>query len=128
MIFAAFNSFSYPCYQEGRVGIPLTVLNPPHCCAYPKPGPGFPMSCLEIHFPSQKFTCHGWREIGILEHWLYSHINCQHWFVISLLIFRFDLMLSFLIISFKHCSPKTGWHFISFTWWWSRSNRTLKYM
>jgi len=44
MIFAAFNSFSYPCYQEGRVGIPLTVLTPPHLCAYPKPGPGFPMS------------------------------------------------------------------------------------
>ena len=31
-------------YQEGRIGIPVTDLNPPHVCAYTKPGPGFPTS------------------------------------------------------------------------------------
>ena len=29
-------------YQEGRVGIPLTGLTPPHLCYSPKTGPGFP--------------------------------------------------------------------------------------
>ena len=29
-------------HQEGRFGIPLTGLTPPHFCACPKPGPGFP--------------------------------------------------------------------------------------
>ena len=33
-----------PSYQEGRVGIPLTSLTPPHLYACPKPRPGFPMS------------------------------------------------------------------------------------
>ena len=43
-------------YEEGRVGIPLTGLPPPHCCACPKPGPEFIMSygvvlfiqCVEV--------------------------------------------------------------------------------
>jgi len=37
-------------YQEGRVGIPLTGLTLPHSCACPKPGTGFPMSCIVVSF------------------------------------------------------------------------------
>ena len=31
-------------YQEKRIGIPLTSLTPPHFCACPMPGSGFPTS------------------------------------------------------------------------------------
>ena len=37
-------------YQDGSVGIPLTALIPPHFCACPKPGPGFPMSHVLVFF------------------------------------------------------------------------------
>ena len=35
-------------YQEGRIGISLTSLTPPHSCACPKPGPGFPKSYVVV--------------------------------------------------------------------------------
>ena len=37
-------------YQEWRVGIPLNGLTPPPLYAYPKPGPGFPMSYVMVFF------------------------------------------------------------------------------
>ena len=37
-------------YQEWRVGIPLIGLTPPPLYAYPKPGPGFPMSYVMVFF------------------------------------------------------------------------------
>ena len=30
-------------WMEWRGGVPFIGLTPPHCCAYPKPGPGFHM-------------------------------------------------------------------------------------
>ena len=33
-----------PISQDEKVVIPLTGLNPPHCCACPKPGPGFQLT------------------------------------------------------------------------------------
>jgi hypothetical protein len=35
-------------YQEGRLGIPLNRFNPPHFCACPKQGPGFPTSHVMV--------------------------------------------------------------------------------
>jgi hypothetical protein len=35
-------------YQEGSVGISLNGLTPPHLCACPKPGHGFPTSYVMI--------------------------------------------------------------------------------
>ena len=37
-------------YQEGRVGVPLTGLNPPHFCASPKSGHGFLKSFVVVFF------------------------------------------------------------------------------
>jgi len=37
-------------YQKGRVGIPLIGLTPPHFCACPMPGPGFPTSYVVVYF------------------------------------------------------------------------------
>ena len=37
-------------YQKGRVGIPLTGLSPPHFCACPNPGPGYPTSYVVVSF------------------------------------------------------------------------------
>ena len=38
-------------YQERtETGIPLTGVTPPHVCACPKPGPGFPMSYVLVFF------------------------------------------------------------------------------
>ena len=37
-------------YQEGRVGIQLTGLTPPHFCACSKPGPWFPTSYVVVFF------------------------------------------------------------------------------
>jgi len=34
----------------GRVGIPLTGLTPPHICACPTPGPGFPLACVVVFY------------------------------------------------------------------------------
>ena len=36
------------CYQEGRVGIPLTGLIPPNVCSCSKLGPGFPTSYVVV--------------------------------------------------------------------------------
>ena len=44
-----------PSYHEGTVGIPITVLTPPHFCAYPKPGHGFPTSYVVVFFCVQWF-------------------------------------------------------------------------
>ena len=37
-------------YQEGRDGIPLTGLTPPHCCICLKPISGFPTSHVVVFF------------------------------------------------------------------------------
>ena len=37
-------------FQEQQVGILLTCLTPPHLCACPKPGPGFPTSYVMVFF------------------------------------------------------------------------------
>ena len=37
-------------YQKARVGITLTRLTLPHCCACPKPEPGFPTSYIVVFF------------------------------------------------------------------------------
>ena len=36
--------------QLSRVGIPLTSLTLPHCCAFPKPGPGLPKPYVVVFF------------------------------------------------------------------------------
>ena len=52
-----FVSFVYICIADRdpdikrmRVEIPLTGLTLPHCCAFPKPVPGFPTSCVMVFF------------------------------------------------------------------------------
>ena len=42
-------------YHEGRVGIPLTDLIPPHFCVGPKPGPRFPKSYVVVFFVFSEF-------------------------------------------------------------------------
>ena len=37
-------------YQEGRVGIPLTGLTPPHFGVCSKPEPGFPTPYIVVYF------------------------------------------------------------------------------
>ena len=44
-------------HQERRVGIPLTDLTPPHLCACPKPGPGFPMSHVVVFLCWWEMDC-----------------------------------------------------------------------
>ena len=43
-------------YQEGGFGTPLTGSTPPHFCASPKPGPGFPMSYVMVFFVFNEFS------------------------------------------------------------------------
>jgi hypothetical protein len=42
-------------YQEGRVGIPLTGLIPPHFCVSPKPGSRFTKSYVVVFFVFSEF-------------------------------------------------------------------------
>ena len=46
-------------YQVRRVGIPLTGLTLPQCCAWPKAGPGFPTSYVLISFVVSEFEMRG---------------------------------------------------------------------
>jgi hypothetical protein len=43
-------------YQEGGFETPLTGSTPPHFCASPKPGPGFPMSYVMVFFVFNEFS------------------------------------------------------------------------
>ena len=37
-------------------GVPLTGFTPPHLCACPKPGPGFPASFVVVFFVFSEFS------------------------------------------------------------------------
>jgi hypothetical protein len=57
-----FLSFVYTCIVVDDLdikrgfGIPLHGLTPPHLCAYPKPGPRFPMSYV-VFFVFSELMC-----------------------------------------------------------------------
>jgi hypothetical protein len=73
-----------PYYPEGRVGIPYTSLTPPHFCACPKPGPGFPKS-YDVGFFSVQWISLRWE--GIVSFIDFGGIDGHHSLHILFIIF-----------------------------------------
>ena len=59
-------------YQDGRVRIPLESLTPPHFCACPKPGAGFPMLYVMVFF----IVCVQWVNMRSDCSFCWNYWNC----------------------------------------------------